>query len=368
MAKDTSPKYWKEFTNLQHTKHALIREYLNGWFPKLGLWSGRIVYLDTHAGRGQHEQGQSGSPVVAIETLLQHQLRDRILDSSEVRFMLIEHDPDNVDALKRCVAALGELPARVHVNITADDCYAQIEALLQHLESGGKAIAPAFVFVDPYGFKVPGTLLARLLAAGRVELIVNVIWRELDMAIAQAQGGETGGMAETLDLVFGDDRWRRIDSTADVDARADQAIDLLRVAYGARWVTSVRMLGANNATRYILAHFTNHDHGRDLMKDCVWKICPDGGFHARRSDNPNQTRLIVPEPDLKLLEEWLREKLATGPQRWSQLKERLRGELWRNKHLSEVIRALRRGNSIQATGYDGRFSEKADPILSLAED
>ena len=54
MVQDTNPSYWSEYTNLQHVKHALIREYLKGWFPKLGFWSGRIVYLDTHAGRGRH--------------------------------------------------------------------------------------------------------------------------------------------------------------------------------------------------------------------------------------------------------------------------------------------------------------------------
>jgi len=59
---DNSPTYWDEYSNLQKVKHDLIREYLNGWFPKLGLWSGRIVYFDTHAGRGRHMSGQEGSP------------------------------------------------------------------------------------------------------------------------------------------------------------------------------------------------------------------------------------------------------------------------------------------------------------------
>ena len=78
MRRDSSPQYWDEYTNLQYTKHMLIREYLKGWFPKLGFWSDRVVYLDTHAGRGEHKQGQAGSPIVALETLLQHSFRDKI--------------------------------------------------------------------------------------------------------------------------------------------------------------------------------------------------------------------------------------------------------------------------------------------------
>jgi len=113
MVQDTNPSYWSEYTNLQHVKHALIREYLKGWFPKLGFWSGRIVYLDTHAGRGRHAPGQAGSPVMAIDTLLSHTYRDRILQKSEVMFFLIEHDPENVDLLRAEVVALGKLPAKV---------------------------------------------------------------------------------------------------------------------------------------------------------------------------------------------------------------------------------------------------------------
>ena len=367
MRRDSSPQYWDEYTNLQYTKHMLIREYLKGWFPKLGFWSDRVVYLDTHAGRGEHKQGQAGSPIVALETLLQHSFRDRILRNSEARFFFIEHDAKNVEALQTRVDAVGELPDRVFVEVTAGDCFEQIENVLEHIETQGHRVAPAFVFVDPYGFKVPGDLLRRLLAVGRVELFVNVIWRELDMAMSQAHEDPNGGMAKTLDLVFGDDRWRTIDRTLDFNVRADETIDVLRETYSALWSTSLRMLGNNNETRYVLAHFTNHDDGRDLMKDCVWKICPDGGFYARRSDNPQQTRLIVPEPDLAPLAEWLIARLRTAPHRWSELKDALRGELWRNTHLWKVVRKCRNEGLVVGFGHKGRFSQKADPVLSLVE-
>jgi hypothetical protein len=40
-------------------------------------------------------------------------------------------------------------------------------------------------FVDPYGFKIPAGLLGDLMKAGRVELVINVMWRELDMLVQQ---------------------------------------------------------------------------------------------------------------------------------------------------------------------------------------
>ena len=48
-------EYWDRYGNPQRVKHDLIRHYLNGWLPKLILGGARrVVYFDTHAGRGRH--------------------------------------------------------------------------------------------------------------------------------------------------------------------------------------------------------------------------------------------------------------------------------------------------------------------------
>ena len=109
--------YWGEYTNLQFTKHQLIREYLNGWFPKLGSWSGQILYIDTHAGRGRHETGHEGSPLVAVKTFLKHGYRDRILSKCEVKFVFVEVDEGNCAKLRTELKAIGDQPARVTYQI-----------------------------------------------------------------------------------------------------------------------------------------------------------------------------------------------------------------------------------------------------------
>lgn len=47
-----------------------------------------------------------------------------------------------------------------------------------------------------------------------------------------------------------------------------------------KWATYIRMQGKNNATRYMLLHLSNHDDGRDLMKEAIWSACLDGQFFA----------------------------------------------------------------------------------------
>jgi three-Cys-motif partner protein len=280
---DANPRYWREYSNLQRTKHELIRKYLGGWFAKLGSWAGRVVYLDTHAGRGAHATGHLGSPLVALTTLLRHSHRDRLLQNCEFGFYFIERDEENKRALDAEISALGTLPRNIVIESVATDCFERLREIVENLRRSGGKMAPAFVFVDPYGFKVPCGVLRDLMQSGSVELFINVIWRELDMAIAQARRGSAPGFISTLNEIFGGSEWSERIGSSDFDERANQAIDLIATKVSARWATSLRMLGDNETTRYLLLHLTNHDEGRVLMKDCMWSVCPEGGYYARKA-------------------------------------------------------------------------------------
>lgn len=360
---DANPEYWRSYSNLQHIKHELIRRYLGGWFPKLGSWAGRVLYVDTHAGRGRHLSGELGSPLVALRTLLTHRHRDRLLRSSEFAFHFIERDEGNLEALKGEISNLGGLPGRIIVVPHAGECFSVLKKILAGLRKARSTLAPAFVFVDPYGFKVPGSILRELMQAGRVELFVNLMWRELDMELAQVRKDpERSGWA---DLVFDGVEWRREIDASSTDERADQAVNLLARKLSGRWPTFIRMLDKNR-TRYILLHLTNHDEGRDLMKECVWKVSPEGGFFVRKSDDPAQQILISPDPDLRPLRSWILEQLGGTPLRWSKLHARARSTVWLESHVNDVVRGLRRSGEIVASRYSGTFSAKADPLLSVA--
>jgi three-Cys-motif partner protein len=362
---DPHPEYWEQYSNLQHVKHGLIREYLNGWFPKLGLgsWAGRILYIDTHAGRGRHATGDLGSPLVALRTFLDHRFRDRILQRSEVRFIFMERDAENMRALEADLKACPPLPSGVHVDRYAHDFQEVLQSSLDALAATGKSMAPSFMFVDPYGFKIPYPLLAEFMAFRGVELFVNVMWRYLDMAIAQAEAHE--GMRSTLNLVFGSSRWEHQVSSLDSDTRCQQGLSLIRSLVGSKWATWVHMLGENNLTEYALLHLTNHDAGRDLMKTVMWKVCPmaDGKFVARKADDPSQGILLVPEPDLTPLRQKVSAILRTKPTRWQALHGALRGDLWLDKHANQVVRELRREDLIEDEDYQGPFSARNNPLL-----
>jgi three-Cys-motif partner protein len=319
--------------------------------------------VDTHAGRGKHTGGEEGSPLVALRTFLEHTWRDKILKRCEVRFMFVELDETNAGRLREEIQKLGKLPANVAYNIYAEDAFGLLSKVADDFERSGTRLAPCFMFVDPYGFSVPCELLQRIKKHSRSELLITFIWRELDMAMRQKNAPHV--LKEKVDAVFGGEDWNSIVAIDDFDARGEAAVQLLKHKIGARSATYIRMLGDNQKTRYFLLHLTDHEAGRDLMKEVVWKCCPDGGYYARKRDNPKQQYLIKPEPDLKELTYWLFNKLRRRPWTWQELAESLRGEIWRNKHLWDVIRELRDKGEIVAADFSGRFSQRANPTFKL---
>ena len=360
---DARPEYWDQYSNHQKVKHDLIRNYLNGWFPKLGLRAGKILYVDTHSGRGRYGGGESGSPIVALTTFLEHDARDKILQKSDIQFLFFEADEGNYQMLKQAVKGVGQLPPRVHVDVEHADCFVILDGLLSELEEQGSRMASAFVFVDPYGFSLPGSLLKRLMRQPRVELFVNVIWRELDMAMVLARNQP--GMRERINALFNGADWQNAICAESAEDRVDETAQLFAHLTGAKWATYIRMLGKNGVTRYFLLHLTNHDAGRDLMKECIWSACPEGGYHAKKVGDAGQLMLIIPEPDLMPLRDWVMEKLKEAPKRWQALIDELLFELWRTPQLNQVIRDLRKEGKIEPTLFEGRFGSKANPLLSL---
>jgi three-Cys-motif partner protein len=360
-----SEQYWTSYSNLQRVKHDVIREYLNGWFPILGSWAGRVLYIDTHAGRGRHATGELGSPLVALRTFVDHKYRQRVLSASEVRFIFIEKNASNLRALNAELAEYEPLPAGVAVESHPGDSQKVIGDALTYLKAKGQRMAPSFAFVDPYGFSISYGLLRDLMAFGSVELLVNVMWRYLDMAIAQAR--TVDGKADLLDFVFDTSSWRDAINAPDFDQRAEQALSLIKSVVGARWATPVWMQGANRETEYVLLHLTNHEAGRDLMKRTMWRVCPssDGRFIARKGDDPAQGVLLTLAPDLGPLREHITGVVRRAPTRWQGLYSIVRDMSWLDSQVNEVVRELLRSGQLLADDYEGRLSAKANPLLRL---
>ena len=79
-------------------KHLVLEQYLKAWYPIMGKWNGRILFVDGFAGPGEYAGGEEGSPVVAMRVLYEHPSRSKM--NAEVVFLFIEKDRKRFEHLE----------------------------------------------------------------------------------------------------------------------------------------------------------------------------------------------------------------------------------------------------------------------------
>ncbi|MFV2044087.1 MAG: three-Cys-motif partner protein TcmP [Anaerolineales bacterium] len=353
----TDDKYWAEYDGLQHAKHQILRSYLGGWFPILGSWQGRVLYIDCHAGRGRHQAGEEGSPIIALRLLLEHKARKRILSGTEIHFYFFEIDDLNFRRLKKEIRGLGDLPDNVVVHPHFGDYEGYLSEAIADLKKKDQQMAAAFAFVDPYGFSISMRFLNEVLQFPATELFVNFMYRWVDMAIRHP------GHVDNMNSLFDTSEWRELLGIDDPDRRSQAAIDLFGSQLRAEHVTHIYMRGANNALKYVLFHATNHRKGRELMKSSIWSVTPDGSFSASERDSPNQPVLITAEPDFGPLEDALWNKFGGTTVKSARMDRWLVDQLYLPKHLHDILREYRKRDWVAVSDYDPPFSFGQNPTF-----
>lgn len=129
----------------EHTKakHEILKRYLGAWFPILSKWSGKIIYLDGFAGPGVYEGGEDGSPVVALQTAVDHVLASHF---KEIVFFFIEEDKKRAEMLTEVLKKkFPALPKNIKYFVEGNAEFAPtFENVLNNLEKQGSKIAPHF--------------------------------------------------------------------------------------------------------------------------------------------------------------------------------------------------------------------------------
>ena len=125
------------------------------------------------------------------------------------------------------------------------------------------------------------------------------------------------------------------------------------------------MRGTNKALKYVLLHASNHPKGRNLMKDSMWAVSPDGSFTAYERDNPNQHVLIEPKPDFRLLKYMLWSQFAGKEVHMKQIDNWSLYTSYREKHVQDIIRDYQKRKIVDASGYSGRFAPNKNPLISF---
>jgi len=359
--RDTNEEYWGSYDGLQNAKHSILRNYLNAWFPILTSQNGSVLYIDCNAGRGRHKEGQEGSPIIALNCLLNHRFCDRILSRAKVNFLFFETEECNVEPLEAEIQALGQLPQEIHHTLICKDYEKQLSEALDQLEANDDRLVPTFAFVDPYGFMLSMDLLNRLLNSSRCELFINLMYRFIDMNMRHAS------QEANMNNLFGTSDWRYLLEIQDPEKRFSATVGLFGGQLNAQYVTHMTMRGRNNAVKYALIHATNHQTGREKMKEAIWSFDLDGTFTAHERDDPNQLTFLGTNPDLRSLETIIWETFSGKKASTQEIYNVVSDTLYLKKHIHEILRDYRNSGTVPATGYTGPFAFKKNPLFEFPD-
>lgn len=285
----------------EHTraKHQLLRNYLDAWFPILGKNNRRIIFLDGFAGPGIYSNGEQGSPLIALNALVNHKYFGR-LSGTEFVFIFIESDRDRYQNLMAELNSYGQsiggMPANVRV-LSYNSEFAAVASKIAEVGAGN--LAPTLAFIDPFGWSgVPMKVVANLLASRKCEVIFNFMFDHVNRFVEDSRPGVANSFAD----LFGTegDEHRRAGSLIG-DSRKAFLRDLygsqLKSVAGFTYVRPFEMIDTNrNRTAYFLMYGTRSPKGLEIMKDAMWNVDPVYGIRFAGQAG-GQAMLFEPEVD-----------------------------------------------------------------------
>ncbi len=257
-------------------KHLVLRSYLDGWFPILSRWNGRLLFVDGFAGPGEYLGGEEGSPLVALDCIRRHKEAGR-LGGIEIVCLFIESEDARARHLRNLLTSQPAIPD-TQVSVLQRDFDGSMNEILDHVEQQNAALAPSFVMIDPFGPKgSPMNLIGRVLENDKSECFISFMYEPIRRFHGQVS------YEPSLDELFGTPDWRNCLTIKDEPERKQFLHGLFAAQlkqHGARYVIPLELWKGNRHV-YTLYFATGSPKGCDLMKRAIWKVDPSGGSSFR---------------------------------------------------------------------------------------
>lgn len=271
-------------------KHEILRYYLGAWFPIMATTQRKLLYVDGFAGPGEYKGGEDGSPIIALKVARDHVLKNKLQRAgTELVFFFIEKDEARFKNLGQKLSQL-QLPSNFKVGTECDSFECAFGAALAKIEEQSKHLAPAFVFIDPFGpTGFPMSLVGRLAKQPSSEVLITFNYQALNQWFLQDESKH-----KNLDALYNSNVWRPALNILDSDPKEAY----LREAYHSTlenlgWkVRPFRMINKHNQTQYYLFFATSNWLGMLVMKRAMWSAAPYGDFKYSDLTNPQQACLF----------------------------------------------------------------------------
>lgn len=291
---DTLPTIWEASAHT-FAKHRILETYLKAWIPIMSRQSHRmsgagLLFVDGFAGPGRYAGGEDGSPVIAMELVLNHSHDFPI----PISFLFIEERNERHAVLQNIVEEYRkrtDQSGRIgSVQVKKGDCERVLNDVLDSHEKSNRKIGPAFFFLDQSGFSdVSMRLIRRVMSRPQWEVFSYLNWDHMNRFLADE------AKWPSLDRTFGGAEWRLALGLESYERPAfivKTYKTALQKKSGSKYVWHFAMCDASDKLLYWLFFCTNNLRGLEEMKKAMYKADPGGGFRFSDKDNPSQFNLF----------------------------------------------------------------------------
>lgn len=304
-------------------KHEILRRYLSAWLPILGSWNKSVVIIDGFAGPGQYSNNEPGSPLIILDTILNHKFKERF---PKILALFIEKDNMRATYLetlleKRYPNSKKKAPyfelenGKIRFYVIKAEFKPILQGILNYLRSNFASMAPCFAFIDPFGPSgIPMKLISEFMEHPKSEVFINFAFDTVNRFL------EVPEYVHVLDDLYGCLDWREIRSIPNTlkEERHQKLhglyISQLSKMAKAKHTLSFVMKDKKNRAIYYLVFGTKHKEGLNQMKQAMWKVDPTGNFQfSDYTYNPDQLSFFPAEPDFDRLAELI----------WNQFKSQI---------------------------------------------
>ena len=249
----------------------------------MAKYNQRVMFYDAFAGPGEYTGGELGSPMIALQTLLDHDHFATTMRQTEFFLLFNEQNTACADHLDGLVTEFREArkpwPPNVMTGITNATFIELTTEMTDHVDSSNGSLVPTFAFVDPVGVKAtPMSVLQRLTGYPKGELLVYFAHE----AVTRFCGA--GNIDQALTDLFDTEEYKDASLLSGPqrsqflhDLYKRQLHDVCLFPY----IQSFAMYDDRGKRVYDLFYCTREPIGLDRMKQAMWKIAPSGDFSFR---------------------------------------------------------------------------------------
>lgn len=283
-------------------KHVILRKYLDAWIPILSSRNqvSSLIYLDGFAGPGEYidkKTGKSepGSPIIALEAL-----RANEKFKGTMHFLFIEQDEKRCENLVKVLEPYKKIATAEIEDPLCGLFDEELSKRLDELENEIKILnektgqsyqrVPTFALIDPFGYKIPMSIIKRLMKSPKSEILVTLVIPSFKRFCSQSKN------KYLYNELFATSEWKKIcemDSSQDKDKHIRELyVNQLKDYADIEHTFHFQMKNKFNQTSYFLIFGTNFWLGIEKMKESMWTVDSTGNYTFSDLSDPNQSTIM----------------------------------------------------------------------------